>query len=164
MPCARRSRYNSLRCAISFVGLVTVDRLPHLDVTALPCPRCIVNLDGPCQRLQQFHHPSIAGLEPKDSSVNAFHEKAGRSQVNSCFILLDTLFLFRPLAAVAMLPSALSRRMVSLGACWAFSIQPVLPSGWRPVVSRKRGTWARRLTQSPELGFGLLSFLFLERF
>jgi hypothetical protein len=25
-------------------------------------------------------------------------------------------------------------------------------------------TWARRLTQSPELGFGLLSFLFLERF
>src|ERR1700690_3704731 len=24
--------------------------------------------------------------------------------------------------------------------------------------------WARRLTQSPELGFGLLSFLFLERF
>src|ERR1700752_3251003 len=26
------------------------------------------------------------------------------------------------------------------------------------------GTWARPLTQSPELGFGLLSFLFLERF
>jgi hypothetical protein len=28
----------------------------------------------------------------------------------------------------------------------------------------KSGTRARRLTQSPELGFGLLSFLFLERF
>src|SRR5579871_1858914 len=59
----------------------------------------------------------------------------------------------------------LEERFVSLGACWAFSVQPVLPSVWRPVVSRKSGTWARPLTQSPELGFGLLSlFLFLERF
>jgi hypothetical protein len=55
-------------------------------------------------------------------------------------------------------------RIVSLGACWAFSVQPVLPSVYRPVVLLfKRGTRARRLTQSPELGFGLLS-LFLERF
>ena len=28
----------------------------------------------------------------------------------------------------------------------------------------KDRSWARRLTQSPELGFGLLFFLFLERF
>ena len=27
--------------------------------------------------------------------------------------------------------------IVSLGACWAFSVQPVLPSVWRPVVSLK---------------------------
>ena len=59
----------------------------------------------------------------------------------------------------------LEERFVSLGACWAFSFQPVLLSVWRPVVLLfQSGTWARRLTQSPELGFGLLSFLFLERF
>src|SRR4029077_1751728 len=69
-------------------------------------------------------------------------------------------------AAVAMLPSALSEeRLVSLGACWAFLVQPALPSVWRPVVLLLESrTWARPLTQSPELGFGLLSFLFLERF
>ena len=59
--------------------------------------------------------------------------------------------------------------MISLGAYWAFSLQPVLPSDYRPVVLLlQSGTRARRLTQSPELGFGflflLLSFLFLERF
>ena len=58
-----------------------------------------------------------------------------------------------------MLPSALSReRIVSLGACGAFSIQPVLPSVWRPVVALKSGTWPKRLTQSPELGFGFCLF------
>jgi hypothetical protein len=59
----------------------------------------------------------------------------------------------------------LKKRFVSLGACWAFSVQPALPSVWRPVILLLESrTWARRLTQSPELGFGLLSFLFLERF
>src|SRR5580692_3285835 len=49
----------------------------------------------------------------------------------------------------------LEERFVSLGAHWAFSFQPVLLSVWRPVVLLLRiGTWARRLTQSPELGFG----------
>src|ERR1700675_1162562 len=53
----------------------------------------------------------------------------------------------------------LEERFVSLGAYWAFSVQPVLPSVWRPVVLLFQSrTWARRLTQSPELGFGLLSF------
>ena len=28
----------------------------------------------------------------------------------------------------------LEERFISLGACWAFSFQPVLPSDWRPVV------------------------------
>src|SRR5580693_1168639 len=49
----------------------------------------------------------------------------------------------------------LEERFVSLGACWAFSIQPVLPSDFRPVVLLlQSGTWARPLTQSPELGLG----------
>jgi hypothetical protein len=49
-----------------------------------------------------------------------------------------------------------------LGVC---SVQPVQPSDWRRVVLLLEiGTWARSLTQSPELGFRLSSFLFLERF
>src|SRR5579872_908190 len=53
----------------------------------------------------------------------------------------------------------LEERFVSLGACWAFSVQPVLPSVWRSVVLLlPSGTWARRLTQSPELGFGFYLF------
>ena len=44
--------------------------------------------------------------------------------------------------------------MGSLGARWAFSFQPVLPSDYRPVVQLLQSrTRARRLTQSPELGF-----------
>jgi len=99
-------------------------------------------------------------------SVIAFHEKAGRSQVDSSLASLSQVLFSRRVAAVAMLPSALSRSdSFSLGASWAFSVQPVLPSVWRPVVLLfESRTWARRLTQSPELGFGLLSFLFLERF
>src|SRR5271169_2256279 len=63
-------------------------------------------------------------------------------------------------ATVAMLPSALSRSdSFSLGACWAFSLQPALPSDCRPVVLLfQSGTWARPLTQSPELGFWLCLF------
>jgi hypothetical protein len=96
----------------------------------------------------------------------AFHEKAGRSQVDSSRASLNKGFFSRRVAAVARLPSALSRSdFISLGACWAFSLQPVLPSDYRPVVLLlQSGTRARPLTQSPELGFGLLSFLFLERF
>src|SRR3984893_15161954 len=53
----------------------------------------------------------------------------------------------------------LEERFVSLGACWAFSLQPVLPSVWPPVVLLFQSrTWARPLTQSPELGFGLFCF------
>ena len=42
-------------------------------------------------------------------SVIAFHEKAGRSQVDSFLFLVCMLFSSRRVAAVAMLPSALSR-------------------------------------------------------
>ena len=90
----------------------------------------------------------------------AFHEKAGRSQVDSSLAWLNKVCFSRRVATVAMLPFALSRSdFISLGAGWAFSLQPVLPSVWRPVVLLSpSGTWARPLTQSPELGFGLCLF------
>ena len=93
-------------------------------------------------------------------SVTAFHEKAGRSQVG-CFVFSFNKVCFsRRVATVAMLPSALSRsdsfRSVHVGrsrfsrCCYLF---------WRPVVLLSQsGTWARPLTQSPELGFGLFDF------
>jgi len=103
-------------------------------------------------------------------SVMAFHEKAGRSQGNSGFI---ASFLFFVAEKKFSSPSSrcrhasirtLEERIVSLGACGAFSIQPVLPSVWRPIVALKSGTWPRPLTQSPELGFGFCLFSSLERF
>ena len=66
----------------------------------------------------------------------AFHEKAGRSQVD----------FFAGWNIVSLPPSGhcrhasirtLKERFISLGACWAFSVQPVLPSVWRPVGSLK---------------------------
>src|SRR5215470_1845546 len=83
-------------------------------------------------------------------SVIAFHEKAGRSQVNSWLFLQDKVFLPPSSHCRHASIRTLEERIVSLGARWAFSFQPVLPSDWRPVVSRKSGTWARRLTQSPD--------------
>ncbi len=41
--------------------------------------------------------------------AETFHEKAGRSQVDSCLFLLGTFSSSRRVATVAMLPSALSR-------------------------------------------------------
>jgi hypothetical protein len=78
--------------------------------------------------------------------------------VKSIFAVRGTSLFSRRVATVAMLPSALSRSdFISLGACWAFSFQPVLPSVCRPVVLLLQSrTWARRLTQSPELGFGFV--------
>ena len=62
-------------------------------------------------------------------SVIAFHEKAGRSQVSSFAFFMDKVFLRAEFATVAMLPFALSRSdSFSLGAGWAFWLQPVLPS------------------------------------
>ncbi len=99
-------------------------------------------------------------------SVIAFHEKAGRSQVDFVVSSGGQGFVLLPSGHCRHASiRTLEERFASLGACWAFSVQPVLPSVWRPVVLlSESGTWARRLTQSPELGFGLLSFLFLERF
>ena len=100
------------------------------------------------------------GAGPLVVSVNAFHEKAGRSQGDSIWYWLITLFLSRRVATVATLPSALfDERFGSLGASWVFSFQPVLPSVYRPRFHLEDESWARRLTQSPDLGFRLGLFL-----
>ena len=92
-------------------------------------------------------------------SVIAFHENAGRSQGDWFWYLLVTLSLPRRVATVATLPSALFDERLSLGASWVFSVQPVLPSVYRPRFHLQDESWARRLTQSPELGFRLWLFL-----
>jgi len=46
--------------------------------------------------------------EKAQACVTAFHEKAGRSQVDSFWFLLVTMLLPSRVATVAMLPSALS--------------------------------------------------------
>ena len=87
----------------------------------------------------------------------AFHEKAGRSQVNSFVFLLDKVFLPPSRRCRHASIRTLEERFISLGACWAFSVQPVLPSVWRPgVLLLESRPWARPLTQSPELGFGFV--------
>ena len=98
-------------------------------------------------------------------SVTAFHERAGRSQVDSFVFSLDTIFLFCRVATDAILPSALLvSDLSSLGASWAFSLQPVLLPVRRPCFPSIRRKWARPLTQSPELGFGIFFFPSLEDF
>ena len=90
----------------------------------------------------------------------AFHEKAGRSQVDPSLAWLNKVCFSRRVATVALASiRTLEERFISLGACLAFSFQPVLPSVWRPVVVLfSSGTWARPLTQSPKLGFGFCLF------
>src|SRR3979409_777073 len=96
----------------------------------------------------------------RNLSVMAFHEKAGRSQVDSCRASWNNDFFSRRVSHCRHASiRTLEERFISLGACWAFSVQPVLLSDWRPVVRLlQRGTWARPLTQSPELGLRLFDF------
>src|SRR5690349_18830523 len=58
----------------------------------------------------------------------------------------------------------LSERFGSLGASWVFSFQPVLLPVYRPRFHLEDGSWARRLTQSPKLGFRLWLFLLKRAF
>src|ERR1700690_3445097 len=67
-------------------------------------------------------------------SVIAFHEKAGRSQVDSFWFFIRRAFVLPSGHCRHASIRTLGERFVSLGACWAFSFQPVLPSVWRPVV------------------------------
>jgi hypothetical protein len=71
-------------------------------------------------------------------------------------------FLFAEWPTVATLPSALFNERVSLGAGWVFSFQPVLPPVYRPRFHPWDGSWARRLTQSPELGVWAWCFLSMK--
>ena len=86
---------------------------------------------GPC--IPQKFNTGHTTVEVGVLSEIAFHEKAGRSQGNSGFIASSLFFRRRSFCP----PSSrcrhasirtLEERIVSLGACWAFSIQPVLPS------------------------------------
>ena len=91
----------------------------------------------------------------------AFHEKAGRSQVDSsCFLLVTLFFPSHSRATVATLPSALFDerflfRSVQVG-CSRYSRCCHLIVD---LSFHLRRTWARPLTQSPKLGLGLLFFL-----
>ena len=59
--------------------------------------------------LGDWDHPSVAETKSCtfQKSVIAFHEKAGPSQVDSVWVLLDKVFSPAEFAAVAMLPFAL---------------------------------------------------------
>src|ERR1700730_6876887 len=78
-----------------------------------------------------------------------------------CFFSLDKIFLPVEWTTVAMLPSALSRResfrSVHVGRSRFSRCCHLFVALW--FCSSERKTWARQLTQSPELGFGFcLSF------
>src|ERR1700685_3006208 len=94
-----------------------------------------------------------------------FHEKAGRSQVDSFLFFIRKLSYCR-VATVAMLPSALSRsesfRSVHVGRSRYSRCCHLFGALW--FCSRTVEPWARRLTQSPELGFRLLIFPFWRCF
>ena len=98
-------------------------------------------------------------------SANAFHEKAGRSQVSSFVFSLDNVFsLPAEWPTVATLPSALSvSDFCSLGASWVFSFQSVLPPDFRPFVhlSMEVGQAIDAVTETRALGF---CFSFRRRF
>jgi hypothetical protein len=97
-------------------------------------------------------------------SVNAFHEKAGRSQVGSFVFSLDKVF--SPAESLPLSPpfhphSSLSD--FSLGASWVFSFQPVRPPVCRPLfhLSMEVGQAINAVTGTRLWAF---AFPFEERF
>jgi hypothetical protein len=66
------------------------------------------------------------GEEKGQACANAFHEKAGRSQVDSRLASLNNVFSPAEQQLSPCFHSHSRGAMVSLGACWAFSVQPVL--------------------------------------
>jgi hypothetical protein len=93
-------------------------------------------------------------------SAIAFHEKVGRSQVDSLLFSLDKLFSPGRVCGCRH-PSI--RTLMSdflLGASWAFSLQPVLPPDCRPALrweASKLGQAINAVTGTRR--FGLLFFL-----
>src|SRR5689334_6331181 len=98
------------------------------------------------QLLSKSHEKGEGAEKVKGAAQNqnpsmramAFHEKASRSQVSSFAFSLDKVFSLCRVATDAILPSALSMSDFSLGASWAFSLQPVLPPDCRPPVPSQR--------------------------
>ena len=96
---------------------------------------------------------------------NAFHEKAGRSQVGWFCFLLHRFFLPPSSHCRHASIRTLGERFVSLGARWASSFQPVLLSVWRPVVLLfESGPLGQALDAVTGTRLWLLSFPFVERF
>jgi hypothetical protein len=62
----------------------------------------------------------------------AFHEKAGLSQVDLVVSSLNKVFSLPPSRHCRHPSIRTLDERCALGACWAFSVQPVLPSVWRP--------------------------------
>ena len=95
----------------------------------------------------------------------AFHEKAGRSQVDSLFGFMGKFFLPPSSHCRHASIRTLEERFVSLGAHWAFSFQPVLPSVWRPMVLAL-AEWNPGQAIDAVTGTRLWAFVFslLERF
>ncbi len=62
------------------------------------------------------------------------HEKAGRSQDDSFLFFIRRAFIFAEEPLSPCFHSHSRGAIDSLGAGWAFSVQPVLPSVWRPLV------------------------------
>ena len=98
-------------------------------------------------------------------SVIAFHEKAGRSQVDSSLASLNTVLFSRRVAAVAMLPSALSRAIR-----FARCMLGLLGSAGAAICLAPCGSTLGELDLGQAINavtgtrLWLLSFLFLERF
>ena len=91
-------------------------------------------------------------------SENAFHEKAGRSQVGGSYLLGKIFSLpSRPCRQPSIRTLLMSD--CSLGASWVFSFQPVLPPVYRPCLPSPR----RKLGQAINAVTGTrrLSFVFL---
>jgi hypothetical protein len=61
----------------------------------------------------------------------AFHEKAGLSQVDLVVSSLNKVFSLPPSRHCHHPSIRTLDERCALGACWAFSVQPVLPSVWR---------------------------------
>jgi hypothetical protein len=103
-------------------------------------------------------------LDGEDRSVTIPPGRKGTvASDSSSFLFFLFLFLRAQTNPVATLPSALSMSdFVSLGASWVFSFQPVLSPDYRPLFPSRDGSWARPLTQSPELGAGARCFRFNE--
>ncbi len=99
------------------------ERLPNAYNS---CRNIAISLIDP---LVMFH------VRPKGVvGVIAFHEKAGRSQVGSVFFVGQDFSSRRVGHCRHASIRTLEERIISLGACWAFSVQPVLLSVWRPVA------------------------------